>query len=263
MAASRQCRGASRIFWLLFASAFALQLTADMSWAYCRYFGVTVADGALLPSLFYRLYAVPMAITLFLSDDVRTSRLETFLDGCIVVGLVGLGMYQIQLAELKPHDPGIGQLITTSVVVSAILVLAAIARFTFSTPGRLHGLFGRLAIYLSVYWGVSFLTSYVDAYRPEISDTFDLIWIVPYLTAAVLAVTSHPSVAPDEPGKPRISRRAALLCFNLSMATMVLGSAVLGLRVVDASRVVGLVAVGLVLFSYAIRCALMQDAQEK
>lgn len=44
---------------------------------------------------------------------------------------------------------------------------------------------------------------------------------------------------------------------------MVLGSAILGLRVVDASRIVGLVAVGLVLFSYAIRCALMQDSQEK
>jgi hypothetical protein len=87
--ASRRSRGVFRIFWLLFASAFALQLVGDVGWAYCRYFDIAVPQAALFPSLFYRLFAAPMAITLFLSDDVRTSRLETFLDGCIVVGLVG------------------------------------------------------------------------------------------------------------------------------------------------------------------------------
>jgi PAS domain S-box-containing protein len=261
--ASRRSRGVFRIFWLLFASAFALQLVGDVGWAYCRYFDIAVPQAALFPSLFYRLFAAPMAITLFLSDDVRTSRLETFLDGCIVVGLVGLGVYQIQLAELSAHDANMGQLITTSTVVHCILILAALARYVFSTPGRLRSLYGRLAIYLSVYSCVAFLTSYIDAYLPNIDDSFDLIWIVPTLTAAVLAITWRPGVADDKPAEPRISRRAALLCFNLSMATMVLGSAILGLRVVNASRVVGLVAIGVVLFSYAIRCALMQDAQEK
>jgi PAS domain S-box-containing protein len=263
IAASRRGRGSSRIFWLLFGSAFALQLVAEAGWAYCRYFNIAVAEAALFPSLFYRLYAVPMAITLFLSEDVRTSKLETFLDGCIVVGLVGLGMYQVQMAELKAHDANIGKLITTTAVANGILVLAAIARFAFATPGRLHGLFGRLAIYVSVYSCVAFLTSYVDAYLPQIDASFDLIWTLPYLVAVALAITWRPPGAEQNPAEPRISRRAALLCFNLSMATMVLGSAVLGLRLVDASHIVGLVAVGLVLFSYAIRCALMQDAQEK
>jgi PAS domain S-box-containing protein len=261
--ASRRGRGVLGIFWYLFASAFALQLVGDVGWAYCRYFDIAVPQAALFPSLFYRLFAAPMAITLFLQDDVRTSSLETFLDGCIVVGLVGLGVYQIQLAELGAHDASMGQLITTSTVVQCIMVLAAVARYVFSTPGRLRGLHGRLAIYLSVYGCVAFLTSYVDAYLPNIDDSFDLIWIVPTMTAAALAVTWRPGVAEDKPAEPRISRRAALLCFNLSMATMVLGSAVLGLRVVNASRIVGLVAIGVVLFSYAIRCALMQDAQEK
>jgi PAS domain S-box-containing protein len=261
--AARRGRGVLSIFWYLFASAFALQLVGDVGWAYCRYFDIAVPQAALFPSLFYRLFAAPMAITLFLSDDVRTSRLETFLDGCIVVGLVGLGVYQIQLAELSAHDANMGHLITTSTVVHCILVSAAVARYVFSTPGHLRGLHGRLAIYLSVYGCIAFLTSYVDAYLPNIDDSFDLIWIVPTLTAAALAVSWRPGVAEDKPAKPRISRRAALLCFNLSMATMVLGSAVLGLRVVNASRIVGLVAIGVVLFSYAIRCALMQDAQEK
>jgi PAS domain S-box-containing protein len=263
IAASRRSRGVSRVFWLLFGSAFALQFIAAVGWAYCRYFSVTVPETALFPSLFYRLYAVPMGITLFMSDDLRTSKLETFLDGCIVIGLVGLVMYQIQIAELRSHDSNIGQLITTSAIVNAILVFAAAARFAFSTPGRLHGLFGRLAIYLSAYSCVAFLTSCVDAYFPRVDAAFDLIWILPYLIAAVLATTWRPSVAVEIPVEPRISRRAALLCFNLSLATMVLGSAVLGLKAIDTSRIVGLVAVGLVLFSYAIRCALMQDAQEK
>jgi len=262
-----------RIFWLLFAAAFSLQLVADVSWAYCRYFDVAVAEAALFPSLFYRLYAAPIAIILFLSDDVRTSRLETFLDGCIVVGLVGLGMYQIQLAELGAHDPNMAELITTSTVVNIILVLAALARFAFSTPGRLRGLFGRLAIYISVYSFISLLTSYVDAYLPQIDASFDQIWIVTYLTAAALAITWRQGAAADQPAeatpakpepvKPKMSKRAALLCFNLSMAAMVLGSTILGLRVVGSSRIVGVVAIGLVLLSYAMRCAIMQDAQEK
>jgi PAS domain S-box-containing protein len=263
IAASRRGRGVSRVFWLLFGSAFALQFIADVGWAYCRYFSVIVPEAALFPSLFYRLYAVPMGIILFMSDDVRTSKLGTFLDGCIVIGLVGLGMYQIQIAELGSQDSNIGQLITASAIVNTILVLAAIARYVFSTPGQLHGLFGRLAIYLSAYSCVALLTSCVDAYFPQVDAAFDLIWILPDLIAAVLAVTWRPSVAAESPRKPRISRRAALLCFNLSLATMVLGSAVLGLKAIDTSRTVGLVAVGLVLFSYATRCALMQDAQEK
>ena len=263
VAAGRRGRATSRIFWFLFAAAFALQMVADIGWTYCIFFNITVPEAALFPSLFYRLYAVPMAIALFLSEDMRASKLETFLDSCIVVGLVGLCMYQVQLAELKPHDPKMGQLITTGAVVNMVLVLAAVIRFALSTPGALRRLFGRLAVYLAVYSFIAFATSYVDAYFPGIDDAFDLIWAGTYLTAAALAVRWRPSPDEDKPGKPRISRRSALLCFNLTMATMVLASAVLGLRVVDASRMVGLIAVGLVLFSYAVRCALMQDTQEK
>lgn len=263
IAAARRGRGASRIFWLLFGGAFALLLIGDVGWAYCHYFNVTIAADAVFPSLFYRFGAVPIAIALFLPDDIRTSKLETFLDGCIVVGLVGLVMYQIQMAELKALDPNMGKLITTAAVVDSILVIAAIGRFVCYKSGALRGLFVRLAIYLSIYSLIAFLTSYVDAYLPRIADPFDLIWILTYLVAAALAITWRTPAAQDSRAELRISRRAALLCFNLSMAIMVLGSAVLGLRIFDASRIVGLVAVGLVLFSYTIRCALMQDAQEK
>src|ERR1700692_2206100 len=169
IAASRRGRGASCIFWLLFGGAFALQLIGDVGWAYCRYFNVTIAVDAVFPSLFYRFGAVPIAITLFLSDDIRTSKLETFLDSCIVVGLVGLGMYQIQMAELKALDPNMGTLITTASGVDSILVMAAIGRFVCYKSGALRGLFVRLAIYLSIYSFISFLTSYVDAYLPRIA----------------------------------------------------------------------------------------------
>jgi PAS domain S-box-containing protein len=261
--ACTRSRGVYRIFWLLFSSSFALQLVADAGWAYCTYFNITVPEAALFPSLFYRLYAVPMAISLFLSEDVRTSKLETFLDGCIAIGLVGLCMYQVQMAETQAHDPNIGRLITAGTVVNGLLLLAAIARFAFSTPGRLHSLFGRLAAYLTVYCFVAFSTSYVDAYLPHMGDAYDLIWMVTYLTAAGLAIRWSPSDPEDKLARPRISKRAALLCFNIAMATMVLGSAILGVKAVEAARMVGLIAVGLVLFSYAIRCALMQDAQER
>src|ERR1700676_5225163 len=172
IAASRRGRGASRIFWLLFGSAFALLLIANVGWGYCRYFNIAIVQGAVFPSLFYRLYAVPIAITLFLSDDIRTSKLETFLDSCIVVGLVGLGMYQIQMAELKVLDPNMGKFITAAAVVNSILVLAAIGRFYCYRSGQLHALYGPLSIYLSVYSFISFLTSYFDAFLPSIAASF-------------------------------------------------------------------------------------------
>jgi hypothetical protein len=91
----------------------------------------------------------------------------------------------------------------------------------------------------------------------------DLIWIVPYLTVAALAVTWRPPEAEENAQVQRLRRRASLLCFKLILATMVLGSAILGLRLVNSTRVIGLIAVSIVLFSFAVRSALMQDTQEK
>lgn len=263
VAASLRGRGLSRIFWLLFASASILELVGNGGWAYYRYSDVGVPDTALFPSLFFRLEAAPMAIALFLSDDVRTSKLETFLDSCMVVGLVGVTTYQVQMSELNAHDPKIWQLITMGTAVNAIMALAAILRFYLSAPGCLRGLFARAGIYLSIFLAISFITSFVDAYLPKIDASVDLIWIVPSLTIAALAATWRPPVAEEKPQKARISRRTALLGFNLTLATMVIGSAVLGLRLVNSARVVGLIAVSIVLFSFAIRSAIMQDIQEK
>jgi diguanylate cyclase (GGDEF)-like protein len=263
VAASSRGRGATRIFWLLFAAVSILELIGDVGWAYYRYFHVAVPSPALFPSLLYRLEAAPIAIAMFLSDDVRRSRLESFLDSCMVVGLVGVTTYQLQIAELDAHDPNIWQLITIGTTVNAILVVAAIVRYRYVATGSLRGLFARVAIYVSIYLAISFVTSYVDAYLPSIYASVDLIWIVLSVSIAALAVTWRPASGDEKLYKQRISRRTALLCFNLTLATMVLGSAVLGLGLVSSARVVGLIAVSVVLFSFAVRSAIMQDIQEK
>jgi diguanylate cyclase (GGDEF)-like protein len=261
-AAALRGHGVPRIFWLLFGSAFLLQLVAGVSWAFIHYFQLPVAAPALFPSLFYRLYAGPMAIALFLSEDSRTSKLEAFFNGCIIVGLVGLIMLQLQLAELGTHDQRIWQLISIGAGVNFVLILGAVARFVFSSRSDLRGLFAIQAIYLSIYAGVALVTSVGEAYFPDIDASIDPIWIVIYLAGAVLAITWHPLAEAVEPPKPRISRRVSLLCFNLTLATMVLGCTVLGLLVVNSTRIVALLAIGVVLGSYAIRGALMQDNQE-
>ena len=263
LAASRRGHGVARFFWLLFGSALSLQLIGNLGWAYIHLFHVAVHETALFPSLFYRLYAGPMAIALFLSEDVYRSRLEGFLDGCIVVGLVGLTMYQLQMAELDAHDSKIWRLISISVAINVILALAAVARLVFSSRANLRSLFARQTIFLGTYLGISIVTSLGDAYFADIDASIDLFWIVPYLTAAALALTWHPPATEVEVPAPKIDRRASLLCFNLTLATMVLSSAILGLRVVDSTRIVGLLAISVVLFSYAVRCSLMQDKQEK
>jgi diguanylate cyclase (GGDEF)-like protein len=261
--AAARGRGVTRLFWLLFASASILELAGNAGWAYYHYFNVVVRDSALFPSLLYRLEAAPLAIALFLSDDKDTSKLKSFLDSCMVVGLVGVTTYQVQMAELDAHNPKIWQLITMGTAVNAILASAAIIRFLLVATGSLRGLFARAATYLSIYLAISFITSYVDAYLPSIDESVDLIWIVLPLSVAALAVTWQPGVIEERPQTQRISRRTALLCFNLTLATMVLGSAILGLRLVNSTRVVGLIAVSIVLFSFAVRSAIMQDIQEK
>jgi diguanylate cyclase (GGDEF)-like protein len=263
IAASRRTRDQSRIFWLLFASASALELLGNAGWAYYHYSHAALPDSALFPSLFYRLAAAPMAIILFLSGEVSRSKLGTFLDSLMVVGLVGVTTYQVQMAEINAHDPKIWQVIGMGTAVNGILALAAVIRYSLSAPGSLRGLFARQAIFLSVYLTVSFSTSFVDAYLPNIDASLDLIWILPCLTTAALAATWRPPAAEETLQTQRISRRTSLLCFNLTLATMVLGSAVLGLRLVDSTRLIGLFAVTIVLFSFAVRSALMQDAQEK
>jgi diguanylate cyclase (GGDEF)-like protein len=256
-------RGIYRTFWMLFASGITFQLCANVGWAWVHFFGITVSATTLFPSLFYRLYAAPMAIALFLSEEKHGSRFRSFLDGCIVVGLVGLTTYQIQIAELSAHNPKVWQTISLTTAVNALLLLAAIVRWLLATPGRLRGLLGRQVIYLSAYVCVCVVTSVADAYVPRLSPYADLLWSASYLVVAALAATWRPPADQGQAHEPRISRRVSLLCFNLTLATMVLASAVVGLRLVDSSRLVGLAGGAVVLFSFAIRSALMQDAQEK
>ena len=261
--ASRRSRGLSRAFWTLFAISAVLELMGNTGWAFYHYFHFPLSETALFPSLFYRLYAAPMAIALFLSEDVHISRLESFLDGCMVVGLVGVATYQVQMAELNAHDPKIWQLISMGTAVNGVLALVAFVRYLLSASGTARGLFARQSIFLTVYLLISFITSMVDAYFPNFDATVDIIWIIPCLTSAALAFTWRPPVVQEELHARSISRRTSLLCFNLTLATMVLGSAVLGLRLVNTSHVIGLLAVSLVMFSFAVRSALTRDTQEK
>ncbi len=263
LAAFVRGRGVSRTFWILFAIGFALQLVANVSWAYLGYFQIAVPDTSLFPSLFYRLYVGPMAIALFLSEDVHASRMESFFNGSIVVGLVGLTMFQLQMAELSTRGPILWRLISIGTAINVALILGAAARFVFSPRGNMRGLFARQTIYLSIYAGTALVTSIAETYFPKTEDSVDLVWIVSYLAGAALAITWHPPAAEDMLPGPRISRRASLLSFNLTLATMVLGCTVLGLLVVDSTRLVGLLAISVVLVSYAIRGALMEDKQER
>jgi diguanylate cyclase (GGDEF)-like protein len=254
-------KGTARTFWALFACASIFQLCGNAGWAYVRYDHLAIPASALFPSIFYRFYAGPLAIALFLSGSVRNSRFGTFLDGCIVVGLVGLTMYQVQMVEVAAHHPKIWQSITVTSLVNVVLVLAVTVRFLLCTPGCLRGLFARQLVYVLSYSCVALVTSIADAYLPLVDRYSSYLWIATYVMAAAVAATWHPP-AEDVHYAPRLSRRASLLCFNLTLATLVLTGAILGLRLVDTTRIVGLAGMTVVLFSFAIRSALAQDTQE-
>jgi diguanylate cyclase (GGDEF)-like protein len=263
-AAASRAQGISRIFWLLFCATFALQLAGNASWLYCNYFHIAVLPNSLFPSIFYRLYAGPVAIALFLSQEVRPSRLESLLDGCIVVGLVSLTMYQIQITELSAHDMHLWRVITIGTTVNFILVLFALARFVFASDAPMRALFARQSIYLLLYAFIALLASIGDAFFPRYDGPVDLLWPVTYLAGAIVAVTWNPATEVGARCRQPVTRRTSLLAFNMVLAAMVLLSAILGLNFFNSARTVGLVAgVSVVLFAYAIRSSLMQDNMEK
>jgi diguanylate cyclase (GGDEF)-like protein len=263
IAAALRARGISRIFWLLFGATFALQFAANSCWAGVHYFHLEVQPNSVFPSIFYRLYAGPIAIALFLSQEVRHSRLESFLHACIVVGLVSLTMYQIQIMELSSHDVHLWRVISIGTAVNFILILAAVSRYACSSIAEMKDLFARLSVYVLVYAGIALLSSVGDAFLQNIDRYIDLLWPVTYLTGAIVAVTWNPSAAIETRLKSPINRRTSLLIYNVILAAMVFGSAILGLSFYHSARTVGMTAVGFVLLSYAVRCALMQDNMEK
>jgi diguanylate cyclase (GGDEF)-like protein len=255
--------GRFRAFWLLFGCALALHLSGDVGWAYCHAYHVHVIANALFPSIFFRLYALPVALALFLPDDIRPRRVEDYLDGAIVVALVLVTMYQMQSAETIAGDPHLWRVITAGTAINVVLICGAIGRGLYSARKSTRGLFRRLAIYLVVYSGLALFMSLDDVYFVQLAKLDDLFWTFSYLTAAAVAITWSPQGAELEMADPRISRRASLLCFNLTLAGMVLGGTVIGLHSINPVRIVSLAGVSVVMLSFAIRSALMQDRQEK
>lgn len=255
--------GRFRAFWLLVGSALALHLSGDVGWAYCHAFHIHVVANSLLPSIFFRLYALPVALALFLSDDIRPRRLEDFLDGAIVVALVLVTMYQVQSAETSAGDPHMWRVISAGTAINFVLICGAIGRSLYSSRPATRALFKRLAIYLIVYGGVALFMSLDEVYFKQLDKIDDLFWTISYLTGAAVAITWSPGGVESETADLRISRRASLLCFNLTLAAMVLGGTVIGLRSINPMRIVSLGGVSVVLLSFAIRSALMQDRQER
>ncbi|MGH9761514.1 MAG: ATP-binding protein, partial [Blastocatellia bacterium] len=175
-----------------------------------------------------------------------------------------MGVYHMRLAEIAPHDPNVVTNISISVIVNAVLLTATIARFSFASRGPMRALFGRLSIFLIVLFSVQTVTTYVEQSQPALSDYSDRLWIIPYLTAASLTIRWRPAPFEKRQTRSRIgTRRTRLLIFNIGLAVMVLGSAILGLNIYGESRLVGLAAIGVAMVSFAARCALMQSAQER
>jgi diguanylate cyclase (GGDEF)-like protein len=262
LAAARR-RGRFRLFWSLFAGAFFLQCVGNVGWAWVHAHHVAVSHNALFPSIFYRLYAAPIALALFLPNEARKRRTEDFLDGLIAIALVLVTMYQVQSAETVAGDPHLWRVISAGTAVNLILIVAAIGRWWYSSHRSTRTIFGRMAIYLVVYAAVALVTSLDDAYLRSLDSIDDLFWTVTYLTGAAVAFSWDPGSTSDEAPDPRLSRRASLLCFNLTLAAMVLGGAIIGLRAMAPERIVSLSGVSVVLLSFAVRSALMQDRQEK
>ena len=263
--AAYRARGPARLFWLLVGIAFGLHQVADVGWAVYHFFDIPVTDGvSFFPSFFYRLAAAALAMPLFLSDDSESTRVETILDGCVAVALVSLGVYHTRLAEIAPHDADVFTNVSISVIVNAVLLISTIARFTFASRGPMRGLFGRLAVYLVVLCCVHATTTYMEQFQPDLAEYSDRLWIVPYLAAAGLATRWRPAPFEKRNSHSKFgSRRTRLLIFNIGLAVMVLGSAILGLSIYGESRLVGLAAIAVAMLSFAVRCALMQSAQEK
>lgn len=259
--------GNVRTFWLLFSVALWVFAGATLVWLGDLLLG-PMPFPALVP-ISYRLYAMPLAMILFLPGEERHSRWlhkEAVLDFLQLGILCWLALFV--LYYLPSRSLGTGELQQFGAVrvgdkINLVLLGLSFVRWRTENSPQMRSLRGRLAAFLAFYSLVSAAGNYIDpGGRAVAAFWFDLFWAVPYLLAAGVAVNWTQEAVPAQ--KDSLQRTMVGLLFeNLSVAGICLAVAVLSDRVPEPWHSLANVAVGISLLAYSARLTISQHRQQK
>jgi len=236
--AAASSSGYARRFWRLMGVAFALYALGQAMATY--YDSVLHASfEQYWPSdILFLFHVGPMALALFLGDDSADSRVyrwQRWLD-FLQIGIVTLSSYFffLYLPLLLPHSRASIDALYVQVTAwrGGLIAVAFILRATLTNSKLLKSLFGRMAIFLSIFVICEVLYDYVEVWWHVPFGTWhELLWTIPR-TLMVWLATSWKAPAEPEPAIKQGTSESLLLAqfthiafplLVLAMATRAIG----------------------------------------
>ena len=264
-----RARNFARAFWLLSASALGIWAIANFAWAWLDYAAVDVPGNSVWWS-FHRLYAVPVAMALFLKP--RTSSLrhdpELILDWtqiAILVCALYVVLVYLPIQQMMPREALVWNEIETN-VANILLLGAALVVFRLRRRSVLGPLLGRLVVLLSAYSIVAAAGNYFELRVAATDDAWvDLLWSIPHPVAIALAGTWEP-LEEDDQGRASMRGERSfgmILASNLALMAMLIMISALAEHTRGAWRVLGICTIAISLLIYAARLAVTQHSQQQ
>jgi PAS domain S-box-containing protein len=266
--AARRAAGYARRFWRLMGVAFGLYALGQAMAAYY--------DSVLRASfeqwwpgdILFLFHVAPMALALFLADDsaeARVYRWQRWLD-FLQIGIVTLSAYFffLYLPLPLPHSrASIDSLYVKVTAGRGLLVAGAfVLRATLTNSRLVKSLFGRMAIFLVLFFSCEVAYDYVEVWwHVPFGTWYELLWTIPR-TLMVWLATSWKAPPEPEPALKEGSSESLLLAQFAHIAFPLL---VLGMATRAMAQQLKL-AVGAVLVSFAsssARLLLGQRAQNE
>lgn len=231
--AAWRAAGYARRFWRLMGVAFAVYAFGQAMATY--YDSVLHASfEQYWPSdILFLFYVAPMTLALFLGDDTTESRVyrwQRWLD-FLQIGIVSLSAYFffLYLPLQLPHSRA--SIDTLYVQVTAgrglLIVIAFVLRATLTDSQLVKSLFGRMAIFLTIFFACEVAYDYVEVWwHVPFGTWYELLWSMPRTLMVWLAASWKSPAEPETLPKEAASEPLLLAQFaHIAFPLLVLGMA--------------------------------------
>ncbi len=256
--------GCVRAAWAFFTVSFAIWVVANTV-SLLESIGLPLPEPVLL-AFIYRIYAVPLAMVLFLRSEshptqpLKESVLD-FVQVAMVFSLVFVGLFYLPQGSMSEFDFDIRHYADIAQGINLVLLVGAYLRW-LTTYGVLSDPLRRLVIFVAGYSSITAIGNCVLFFATPASNLwFDPVWDLPYILGGWLAL-SAPAVKCEATEAESDSHAFwEHLGENLAVAWMIAAVAVLSDRVTEEWHFTGNIAVFLSLSGYALRLSLSQQRQ--
>ena len=231
--AAGRAAGYARKFWRLMGAAFAIYALGQAMATYYDSILHASFEQYWPGDILFLFHVAPMALALFLGDDSPESRLyqwQRWLD-FLQIGIVSLSAYFffLYLPLLLPHSrEPVDRLYVEVTAGRGLLISGAfILRATFTDSKLVKSLFGRMAIFLAIFFACEVAYDYVEVWwHVPFGTWYELLWTIPRAVMVWLAASWKAPAEPASVFKERASESLLLAQFaHIAFPLLVLGMA--------------------------------------